>query len=474
MIINDILDFSKIEAGQLELEQQPFCVRDCVEGSLDLVAAQAGGKGLDLAYSLEDGVPPVLVGDVTRLRQVLVNLLSNAVKFTEHGEVVVTVTAQVHGTDAALVLRRPRHRHRHPGRPAGPAVPLLQPGRRLDHPAVRRHRAGAGHQPAAGRGDGRRRSPSRARPGRARPSPCASQLPRGAQTEDALLQPPAELPGRRALVVDDNATNRRILRRQLEGWGMQVEEHASPAAALAAVDAGGALRRRAARHAHAGDGRPAARRGAARAAATRDLPMLLLTSLGQRPPEAAELGLLHLTKPVKAGALRTAVATALGASLAPAAGAAGPAPSRRLRVLLAEDNVVNQRVAVLLLERLGHRADVVGNGEEALVALAARPYDVVLMDVQMPVMDGLEATRRLRQRLPADRQPRIVAMTANALAEDRDCAWRPAWTTTWPSRCGASSSPRRWAGAARPGGRARARRRGAGRRPPSTRASCSR
>ena len=154
--------------------------------------------------------------------------------------------------------------------------------------------------------------------------------------------------------------------------------------------------------------------------ATRDLPLLLLTSLGQRPEEAAGLGLLHLTKPVKAAALRTAVATALGAALAPLEGGAAAVARRRLRVLLAEDNAVNQRVAVLMLERLGVRPDVAATGEEALQALRERPYDVVLMDVQMPVMDGLEATRRLRAELPAERQPRVVAMTANALAEDRE------------------------------------------------------
>ena len=157
-VINDILDFSKIEAGKLELESQPFDLRECVEGALDLVATRAAEKGLDLAYLVGDGAPAAIVGDVTRLRQVLLNLLSNAVKFTERGEVVLSVSARrLDGAGRAprADLLRPGHRHRHPGGPARPPVPVLQPGRRLDHPPLRGHGPRAGDQPAADRADGR-------------------------------------------------------------------------------------------------------------------------------------------------------------------------------------------------------------------------------------------------------------------------------------------------------------------------------
>ncbi len=157
-VINDILDFSKIEAGRLELESQPFDLRECIESALDLVATRAAEKGLDLAYLIGDGTPAAVVGDVTRLRQVLLNLLSNAVKFTEAGEVVLSVSAQRRDGGAAAPrpdVRRPRHRHRHPAGSARPAVPVVQPGGRLDHPPLRRHRPRAGHQPAAYRADGR-------------------------------------------------------------------------------------------------------------------------------------------------------------------------------------------------------------------------------------------------------------------------------------------------------------------------------
>ena len=420
VIINDILDFSKIESGELQLEHQPFSVRDCVEGSLDLVAPQAGAKGVDLVCALEPDVPPVLVGDVTRLRQVLVNLLSNAVKFTHEGEVVVSVSAteaDAHGVRLSMAVRDTGI-----GIPADRIDRLFRSFSQVDASTTRLY-GGTGlglaisKRLAEAMGGELQVSSTL---GKGSTFTLGVRLPRGAQTEDALQQAPAELPGRRALIVDDNETNRRILRRQLEGWEMHVDSAPDAEEALATVDAGGrydvVLLDM---HMPGMDGVGLATE-LRRRESTRDLPLLLLSSLGQRPPGGAALGLLHLTKPVKAAALRTAVATALGAALEPAAAAVPEAPTRRLRVLVAEDNVVNQRVAVLLLERLGYRGDVVGNGEEALAALALRPYDVVLMDVQMPVLDGLAATRRLRAELPADRQPRVVAMTANALAEDRE------------------------------------------------------
>ncbi len=416
VVINDILDFSKIEAGELELERLPFSVRDCVEGSLDLVAAQAAAKGLDLAGQIADDVPRVVVGDVTRLRQALVNLLSNAVKFTERGEVVLEVRL---GAADALVLAV---RDTGIGIPADRVDRLFRSFSQVDASTTRVY-GGTGLGLAISRRIAEAMGGTisvESTPGQGSVFALTVSLPRGEQTVDALAAPPAELAGRRALVVDDNATNREILRRQLTAWGMRVEDHADGEAALAAVDAGATpdvvlLDM----HMPGMDGVELARGLRARPS-TRELPLLLLTSLGSRPAGGDELGLLHLTKPVKAGALRTVVAGALGAARTPSPSESAPAPQRPLRVLLAEDNVVNQRVALLMLDRLGYRADVVADGLEAVAAVASTPYDVVLMDVQMPGLDGIGATERLRAHLPAERRPRIVAMTAGALDEDRE------------------------------------------------------
>ena len=421
VIINDILDFSKIESGQLELERQPFSLRDCVEGSLDLVAQQASQKGLDVACQLEPDVPPVVEGDVTRLRQVLINLLGNAVKFTAQGEVVVSVSV-LRSTDDVATVAFAVH-DTGIGIPTDRMDRLFQSFSQIDASTTRVY-GGTGlglaisHRLAAAMG-GELEVESTV--GQGSTFTFVVPLPRGRETEDRLRAAPAELPGRSALVVDDNATNRRILRVQLEGWGMRVEDDADPRAALlrcttAPTPYDVVLLDMHMPHLD----------GVALATSLRQLPgwqavpLLLLTSLGQRPADAVDLDLGHLTKPVKAAALRTAVAQALGAREQERQRAAAAPVAGRLRVLVAEDNVVNQKVATLLLQRLGQRPDVVGNGQEALEAVRARHYDLVLMDVQMPVLDGLEATRRIRAELPANRQPRIVAMTANALLEDRE------------------------------------------------------
>nr|WP_281386008.1 response regulator [Nocardioides luti] len=419
-IINDVLDYSKIESGQLELERYPFVLRDCVEGSLDLVAAQAAAHGLDLAVEIDADVPPVVEGDFTRLRQVLVNLLSNAVKFTSAGEVVVTVRV-VDATDAERPTLAFAVRDTGVGIPADRMNRLFRSFSQVDSSTTRVY-GGTGLGLAislrlaeAMGGD----LTVESEVGQGSTFTLVAALPRVHEVEDRVRVAPAELPGRSALVVDDNATNRTILRRQLEAWGMDVVDHEHPGEALAELRASGRVFDVGVLDMHMPDldGVELARGLRALPGWSR-VPLVLLTSLGERITGVEELDLVHLTKPVKAAALRATVARALGAREQDETVAPELEPIGQLRILLAEDNTVNQKVAGLMLERLGQRPVVVSNGLEALEAVRVAPYDLVLMDVQMPEMDGHEATRRIRAEVPQDRQPRIVAMTAGALFED--------------------------------------------------------
>ena len=216
-IINDVLDFSKIEAGRMDIEAQPLDLRECVESALDLVTARAVEKDLDTAYEFEGDVPAAIVGDVTRLRQVLLNLLSNAVKFTEHGEVVLTVAARpLGGREVGAHVRGPRHRHRPLRRRDGPAVPVVLAGGLVDDAQVRRHGPRARDQPAARRADGRpdvgaeRRARARARRSSSRSSRRSASCRRRASASSSACSRRSQ--GKRLLIVDDNATNRRVLR----------------------------------------------------------------------------------------------------------------------------------------------------------------------------------------------------------------------------------------------------------------------
>ena len=436
LLLNDILDFSKIEAGELELEERPFHLREAVESALDLVAVRATEKGLDLAYTISADTPERIMGDVTRLRQILLNLLSNAVKFTEEGEVVVSV-------DAARSPNPPTaHRHyeiQFAVRDTGIGVPedridrLFRSFSQVDASTTRTY-GGTGLGLAISKRlvelmGGKIGVESQVGEGSTFSFTIqAKSAPGPAQRFLQEAQP--HLEGRRLLIVDDNATNRRILQRQAEAWSMTARTIASPA------DAAGILHREGPFDAAILDMQMPEMDGLALAKELRevqggrDLPLLLLTSLGGLTAEQRTVASDHfaatLTKPVKPSQLyETLLQIFSGRAVRVQPRAERPesafdrAMGRRLplRILLVDDNSTNQKLGARLLQRLGYRADVVGNGEEAVAAVGRQAYDVVLMDVHMPVMDGLAATRRIRQE--GGRQPYIIATTADALLDER-------------------------------------------------------
>jgi signal transduction histidine kinase/DNA-binding response OmpR family regulator len=432
-VINDVLDFSKIEAGRMDLESQPFDLREGVEAALDLVAVRAAEKGLDLAYVISDDTPSAIVGDVTRLRQIMLNLLSNAVKFTETGEVVLSVTAKRldPGHDYELTFAV---------RDTGIGIPQDRLGRlfesfsQVDVSTARKY-GGTGLGLAISK---------RLTELMGGTMSVESRVGHGSEFRFTVRAPSAEgavparrelrgtqptLVGKRVLVVDDNETNRRILGAYLDAWGMRVSLTGSPREALGSVEAGEAF--------DVGilDMHMPEMDGVTLARAIREhrppaaLPLLLFTSLGRREAGTESVGFAaHLMKPIKPSALFDALVAAVAAQpvrvdrRATARLELDPEMAQRhpLRILLAEDNVVNQKLALRLLEQMGYRADVAANGLEAVAAVERQRYDVVLMDVQMPEMDGLEASREIIRRWPEGRRPRIVAMTANAMQGDRE------------------------------------------------------
>jgi len=407
-VINDVLDFSKIEAGELTLERHEFDLRSCAEASADLVAPAALGKGLELLVAVDERCGTSAVGDPSRLRQVLVNLLSNAVKFTAAGEVVLTVGPGPGGCGSVSFAVRDTGI----GIPADRRDRLFRSFSQVDDSTTRVY-GGTGLGLAISRslvlamgGD----LTVDSQPGRGSTFRFTVPLEPAA----APPEPPAGLRGRRVLLVDDNATSRDVLGAQLAAWGLSCTTVADVAQAVRRAAEGPSYDVAVVDGDLIPDG---ADIGA--------LPLVVLTGLAGRP---AAVGERPIPKPAKGSALQAALLAALGVGLeataasplpVPAPAIAPVAPAARLRVLLAEDNAVNQKVAQLMIARLGHRVDTVGNGCEAVAALRGAPYDLVLMDVQMPEMDGLEATRRIRAELPPGRQPRIVAMTASALLQDR-------------------------------------------------------
>ena len=438
-IINDILDFSKIESGKLQLEQHPFNLRDCIEESLDLLASEAAQKGLELVHLIDPSTPDTIVGDSNRLRQILVNLLFNAVKFTHSGEVTLSVRARKLDVENALEAGE-RYELLFAVKDTGIGIPteslnrLFQPFSQVDASRDRNY-GGTGlglviSQRLCQMMGGQIWVDTEVGKGSTFSFTVVTQGVKSAVPADLKVTQP-QLAGKRLLIVDDNVTSGQMLVQQGRDWGMLMRVAQSGPEALALL--------------HQGepfdlillDRQMPGMDGLALAAEIRKqpchqkLPLVMLTSIGQ--PETSEKSVIanfaaFLNKPIKQSHLYKVLIQVLVGQPVPVS----PVSERPelinlrlaqhlpLRILLAEDNVVNQKVGLLLLQRLGYRADVVSNGLEVLEALRRQPYDVVLMDVQMPQLDGLAATQRICQEWSPPQRPRLIALTANAMQGDRE------------------------------------------------------
>jgi len=442
-IINDILDFSKIESGRLELEDQPFDLRCCIEESLDLLATRAAEKKLDIVYQLEDGIPSHVRGDVTRLKQVLVNLLSNGIKFTAAGEVVVQgkiLRAGGAGRNSPEPwLLQFSVRDTGIGIPVDRLARLFKSFSQADASTTRNY-GGTGLGLAISKRlvelmGGKMWVESVPQKG----STFHFTVPLCAAPEaqrSTLDGPQPQLTDLRLLIVDDNPTNCRILTLQTSKWGMKPRGAHSASQALEWLRAGENF------DLAILDMQMPVMDGLMLASEIRKLPgtvrmpLVLLTSMGMHHdnPDFARAAFAScLTKPIKPTQLFEVLVRVISggkpAKQPPAQTKLDPTLASRLplRVLLCDDNVVNQKVALRLLQQMGYRADLAGNGVEALAALDKQPYDLVFMDVMMPEMDGLQATTAIRERQRQRVQhPHykssmiIVAMTANAMQGDRD------------------------------------------------------
>jgi signal transduction histidine kinase/DNA-binding response OmpR family regulator/HPt (histidine-containing phosphotransfer) domain-containing protein len=432
-VLNDILDFSKIEAGKLELEHRPFDLQDTLGSTLHTLAARAASKGIELAVHIPPDVPNDLIGDAGRLRQIIVNLVGNAIKFTSHGEIVVDVEPKtVTASDASLHFSV---RDTGIGIPPDKQAKIFEAFSQADVSTTREY-GGTGLGLAITSQlvqmmNGRIWVESRL--GKGSTFHFTVRLPRSTEPQPAKpadLETLHDLP---VLVVDDNRTNRLICQELLTNWGMKSIAAASGREALDAF-----------RQASA-SGTPfrlvlldvmmPEMDGFETAEQLRDFvgfdhaTVIMLSSANRSEDNrrAAALGIARcLTKPVTQSQLFNAISQSLGTAVAEARPFDSIQPDRRAdftsrRILLAEDGVVNQKVATELLTKRGHQVTLAVNGQEALAALERQPFDLILMDVQMPIMDGFAATAAIREReTGTERHMPIIAMTAHAMAGDRE------------------------------------------------------
>ncbi|MEM9216336.1 MAG: response regulator [Cyanobacteria bacterium P01_F01_bin.150] len=439
-IINDILDFSKIESGKLELEEQPFSLRSCVEEAFDLLFSKAAEKKLELAYQIDNNVPDLVLGDITRLRQVLINLINNAIKFTQEGEIVARVSAD---PDSKSINQAGHVSNKQVlqfsvsdtgiGIPPDRLDRLFNPFSQVDSSTTRKY-GGTGLglvicKQIVGLMGGKIWVQSRVGTGTTFSFTIAVEPLH--QKDLSPTKSVTKFSGKDVLIVDDNDTNRKILSLQVQSWGL------TPHLARSGIDALELLAKYVSIDMGILDMQMPGMNGMMLAEAIHQLPryerlpLVMLTSIGRNfldQDRIEEQFEAFLNKPVKQSQLFNILSSIIHEKPIKIHYSDSQkneidhqlAEKLPLRILVAEDNVVNQKLAMHLLGRMGYRADIVANGLEVLDAVSRQTYDVILMDVHMPEMDGLTATQQLCHRYSVTERPRIVAMTANAMQGDRE------------------------------------------------------
>jgi CheY-like chemotaxis protein len=429
-IINDILDFSKIESGKLELEEEPFELQVCIEDTLDLFALKAIEKGLDLLYLIDSDVAPVLVGDANRLRQILVNLVSNAIKFTEKGEVYISVqTLSQSGEDAEL---RFAVKDTGIGIDADKIPHIFEAFTQADNSTTRKY-GGTGLGLAISKRlvslmGGDIWAESEAGGGSTFYFTVKVKITNEVKPRLHIKGNLAKLHDRNVLIVDDNQTNRQILKLHFESWGMLPVLAESAKQALELLQDSNKLPDLAVLDMQMPemDGIKLAQLLKTRSDLSQ-IPLILLSSSGDIDNIPAYLFASRLSKPIKMKALFDQVLNVITDiskknhmsesqfTLDPTLGQRIP-----LRILIAEDNMVNQKLAMSLLNLMGYRVEAVVNGRQVVDILKVKKFDIILMDIQMPEMNGIEATEWIIYNMPADDQPLVIAITANAMVGDRE------------------------------------------------------
>lgn len=428
-IINDILDFSKIESGKMAIEESPFELRNCIEDALDIFAPKAIEKGIDLLYLIQPDVSPFLVGDVNRLRQIMVNLINNAIKFTEEGEIFISIEKTGEGDGYQELLFSVKD--------SGIGIAkekmdiLFEAFTQADATTTRRYQ-GTGLGLAISKHlinlmGGNIWVESKLGKGSTFYFNLKLATSGIGKTKLYVRGQIPELKNSRVLIVDDNETNRHIFTLQFESWGMVpytarsgqealeiIEEQEEPFE-LAVIDM----------QMPSMDGLELGKiiksipfKG--------DIPMIMLTSLGKINKLPTEIFDAQLSKPIKLAELFEEVLRVIAETrnrrnnLADHNIDKNLAEKLPMRILLAEDNITNQDLVITLLGKMGYKIDAVENGRKVLEMLERKKYDIILMDIQMPVMNGMEATKIICEKYPENERPKIIAITANAMTGDRE------------------------------------------------------